>query len=152
MRRLLVGVLLVLAVSQAVGVGSYTSVSAARDVDVAVVPDEDAYLGVVPAGFDGCGNQTFLTLANQFGADVALDVDVRVVDTDGGITAFVTGYPPTLGEGDSGAVRGSIHATDGATGGGSLTLAVEAAGDGIELSLRRTYPVACASSGTEQSS
>ncbi|WP_423750620.1 hypothetical protein [Salinirarus marinus] len=149
MRRLLAGLALVLAVSLAVGVGSYTSAS--RGVDVAVVPDDEAYLGVVPEGFDRCGRLAFVTLYNRFGENVTLDVDVRVVDTDGGLRAAIVEAPASLGGGESGVVKGHLTPTDGAAGDELLALAIDADGEGVSVSLRRTYAVACAKADPSES-
>ncbi|MFB6123686.1 MAG: hypothetical protein ABEJ78_09545 [Haloferacaceae archaeon] len=147
MRRLLAGLALVLAVSLAFGPGSYTVVSAARSVDIATAPDSKAYLGVESGSLSRCGgNQTFVTLSNRFGAGVALDVEVEIVDTAGGLRASVTDHPTTLGGGDSDVVRGRVTPTDGAGGDESMTLAISATSEEARVSLRRTYPVACAKS------
>ncbi|MFB6108299.1 MAG: hypothetical protein ABEJ82_05595 [Haloplanus sp.] len=150
-RRLLVALSLVFAANLVLGAGSFTSVSATRDVEVDVVSDAEAYLGVVPRGFDRCGKQRFLTLYNQFGGNATLAVDVRVVDTEGRLNAVVTDAPATLGAGSSVDVEGRLTPTDGEEGDESLTLAIGAVGDGVEISTQRTYPVACAKSEPKQS-
>jgi uncharacterized membrane protein YdfJ with MMPL/SSD domain len=86
-RRVLALVALCVAASMALGVGSYSSVSAERSVSVSVVPPEEAYLGFDdrlrcgPGNSAGAGNgQAFLH--NQFAADID-DIEVRITALGG---------------------------------------------------------------------
>ncbi|AXG07293.1 hypothetical protein DU500_13145 [Haloplanus rubicundus] len=86
-RRIVALVALCIAASMALGVGSYSSVSAERSVSVSVVPPEEAYLGFDenlrcgPGNSAGVGNgQPFLH--NQFAADID-DIKLRVTALGG---------------------------------------------------------------------
>jgi hypothetical protein len=86
-RRVVALVALCVAASMALGVGSYSSVSAERSVSVTVVPPEEAYLGFdddlqCSAGNSaGNGNgQAFLH--NRFAADIG-DIEVQITALGG---------------------------------------------------------------------
>ncbi|MFB6082661.1 MAG: hypothetical protein ABEJ94_00260 [Halorientalis sp.] len=82
------------AVSLAVGTGAFSSVSADRGVEVAVVEDEEALLGIEggPHAFpNGNEDRELLTVTNRFAQPVT--VTVEITDSgDGGV--------PTLKESD----------------------------------------------------
>jgi hypothetical protein len=149
-RRLVALAALCVATSLALGVGGYSAVSADRTVDVAVVEDEAAYLGVEVTGFDRCGTQALLELRNQFRGDVILDVTVAVVDADELAVRGLHG-PGTLDSGESGTVTGNLTPAGGPADDRSITLRIDATGEGVDATLTRTYPVECARSNPSQS-
>jgi hypothetical protein len=73
-RVLALAALLVVGLSSVTGAGSVSSVSADRDVSVAVVEDEEGYLGLE---FDDFGNETAtLTVSNRLSTE-PLDVTIE---------------------------------------------------------------------------
>ena len=83
-RRVVALVALCVAASMALGVGSYSSVSAERSVSVTVVDDESAYLGV-PGGTLQCEHEHNTLFYNQFPEPVT-GGHVNITPKDGDLT------------------------------------------------------------------
>ena len=108
-RRVVALVALCVAASMALGVGSYSSVSAERSVSV--VPSEEAYLAFAEEGELQCGaddesgdNDEFIK--NQFAGDTVIkSVEVRVTAVGGYVKISGGGSSATLWDGDSRVLR-----------------------------------------------
>jgi hypothetical protein len=123
-----------------VGTAGYDSIQGDRSADVEVASDADAYLGIqetgntIPNGSTG----SVLVLTNQFGTSVDLRIsDVTTSDnvTNEGLTTS------TLGAGDTAALEVTCtSASD-----GTITVDIEASGDGISFETTKTVAVSCKS-------
>jgi len=124
-RNALLVVALLVAVSLAVSTTGVSSAAVERDVDVAVVSDDDAYLGVQR----GCADGTLrVTTTNQFPAGTTLNVDVIVNGTER------TSSGLTPGESRSAAFD-AFEAGD--------TITIHASGPGVSVHVRRPLPAGC---------
>jgi hypothetical protein len=94
-RRVVALVALCVAASMALGVGSYSSVSAERSVSVSVVPPEEAYLGFdddLQCGMGG-NNQAFVR--NQFAGNTTIEYVTVEITAENGYVRVGTGGPAT---------------------------------------------------------
>ena len=124
-RRLLLVVAVVAAGSLLVPTAGFSSVAADRSVEVAVAPDDSAYLGVQRT----CNNSTVrVGVANRLPTGTALDVDVAV----GGTTRTIGGLAP--GESRN-RTFDSVDADD--------RITVDASGSGVSVRLTRPLPAGC---------
>lgn len=124
-RRLLLVVAVVVAGSLAVPTAGFSSVAADRSIEVAVVPDDSAYLGVQRT----CNNSTVrVGVANRLPTGTTLDVDVAV----GGTTEPIDGLAP--GESQN-RTFDSFDADD--------RITVDASGSGVSVRLTRPLPAGC---------
>lgn len=154
--RFLRGILLVvLALSLVVASGGFTSVTADRNVHVEVASDENAFLGLETDGIDRCGNhREFYRVTNQFGTIELTEIRASVVGTDG-VRASVQDTPDQLDPGESDYIEievKPIQSEGSDTEPGSVTVHIEAIGDGTDVSLERTVEADCAKSDPSQSS
>lgn len=120
--------------------GAFTSVEADRGVNVAVVSDENAYLGL-DARVAGCGNHARYRVTNRFGT--AIDVTASVVDASANLSGVVTNAPTDLAPGDSGTIDVRVTPTGNTTPAGWVTLDITATGSEVRAELTRTVPTAC---------
>jgi hypothetical protein len=124
-RRLLLVVAVVAAGSLVAPTAGFSSMAADRSVEVAVAPDDSAYLGVQRT----CNNSTVrVGVANRLPTGTALDVDVAV----GGTTRTIGGLAP--GESRNRTFE-SVDADD--------RIAVDASGSGVSVRLTRPLPAGC---------
>ena len=124
-RRLLLVVALVAAGSLVAPTAGFSSMAADRSVEVAVAPDDSAYLGVQRT----CNNSTVrVGVANRLPTGTALDVDVAV----GGTTRTIGGLAP--GESRN-RTFDSFDADD--------RITVDASGSGVSIRLTRPLPPGC---------
>ena len=124
-RRLLLVVAVVVAGSLAVPTAGFSSMAADRSIEVAVVPDDSAYLGVQRT----CNNSTVrVGVANRLPTGTTLDVDVAV----GGTTRTIDGLAP--GESQN-RTFDSFDADD--------RITVDASGSGVSVRLTRPLPAGC---------
>ena len=124
-RRLLLVVAVVVAGSLAVPTAGFSSVAADRSIEVAVAPDDSAYLGVQRT----CNNSTVrVGVANRLPTGTTLDVDVAV----GGTTEPIDGLAP--GESQN-RTFDSFDADD--------RITVDASGSGVSVRLTRPLPAGC---------
>jgi hypothetical protein len=111
--------LVLLAVALIVGITATGGLSinlADRDVTVAVVDDDSAYVGYnsPPTLNVTSGDRvTLVTVTNRF--DTAIDVTDVTVDSPTNVTASVEPYPEGIGPGESGAVTASISCSSNVT-------------------------------------
>lgn len=98
-RRVVALVALCVAASMALGVGSYSSVSAERSVSVSVVPPEEAYLGFgddLQCGAGGGVGDNDQFIKNQFSGNTTIEhIEVRVTAVDGYVEVGVKGSGST---------------------------------------------------------
>ena len=124
-RRLLLVVAVIVAGSLAVPTAGFSSAAADRSVEVAVAPDDSAYLGVQRT----CNNSTVrVGVANRLPTGTTLDVDVAV----GGTTEPIDGLAP--GESQN-RTFDSFDADD--------RITVDASGSGVSVRLTRPLPAGC---------
>lgn len=122
-RRLLLVVAVVLAGSLVVPTMGFSSVAADRSIEVAVVPDDSAYLGVQRT----CNNSTVrVGVTNRLPTGTTLDVAV------GGTTEPIDGLAP--GESQN-RTFDSFDADD--------RITVDASGSGVSVRLTRPLPAGC---------
>jgi hypothetical protein len=138
-----------------VGTAGYDSIQGDRSADVDVANDADAYLALEETGntIQNGKAGTVLLLRNQFGTSV--DLSITDVSTTDGVTyqglqvsGVDTGDTATLGTGDT--ARLQVECTSHSD--GSITVDIEATGDGISFETSRTVTVSCESSTTTTTS
>lgn len=144
--------LLVFAVAGLVGssvgaTGAFSAVSADRGVTVAVVPPEDAYLGLseplVSTVPDGGTRADLLVVTNRLGEAVALTAEVGEADPDGGPNVTNATVIQSLTPGESAPVSADLACDSNAT--ETVTVTVNAAGDGVRMKgASRTFDLTCA--------
>lgn len=123
-RYVLVAVGVLLVWSLAVPTGGVSSTSIDRGIDGEVASDDEAYLGIESE----CGNDTVtVTVANRFGGETVLDIDV----TANGTTETIDDLAPEESE----------TVTFDANGTSSATLT--ALGSGVSIRLERSLPTGC---------
>ncbi len=124
-RYFLLVVALLVAGSLVVPATAFSSVAADRNVDVAVVSDDEAYLGIQRE----CSDNTLqVTVTNRFSAGTTLDVNITINGTSKTIDDL------TAGESQSKAFD-SFGTNDTAT--------IAASGSGISVHLTRPLPTRC---------
>ncbi len=124
-RRLLLVVAVVVAGSLLVPTTGFSSAAADRSVEVAVAPDDSAYLGVQRT----CNNGTVrVGVTNRLPTGTGLDVDVAV----GGTSKPIDGLAP--GESRN-RTFDSFDADD--------RITVDASGSGVSVRLTRPLPAGC---------
>jgi hypothetical protein len=155
-------IVLCVAVSLSLGVGSYGSVSAERSVSVSVVPPEEAYLAFgddLQCGRGGGNGDNDEFVRNQFGGNTTIErVEVEVTAVEGAVRVGTGGPATQLSSGASARLtfdgpyepgesasiqikppRGNVSSAD--------TLAVElveATGSGVRVAeTSLTYEVSC---------
>ncbi|SDG21103.1 hypothetical protein [Halorientalis regularis] len=147
------------AVSLAVGAGAFNSVSADRGVEVSVVEDEEAMLGIETAAdmsFDnGVERRDIATITNRFGESVT--VEVTVVDSGGNVPRLKSGgyRSVTLQPGDEATIEPRIQCS--AKGGQSnpqsesWTLTVLATGVTVSVETTTEIQIECTGNGNGSS-
>jgi len=124
-RHVLLVVALLVAGSLAAPTAGFSSAAADRDVEVAVVSDDDAYLGVRSE----CNDDTLqVTVTNRFAPGTAPDVAIAV----NGTTETVDG----LESGESRSRRFDAFGADDA-------ISVRASDSGVSVRLARPLPAGC---------
>jgi hypothetical protein len=126
-----------------VGTAGYDSVQSERSADVNVATDADAYLALEPTGttIENESTGPVLKLTNQFGTSV--DVSITDLSTNGGVA--VQGLTDTsLGTGDA----TSLEVTCTTANDGTVTVDIEATGDGIAFETTETVAVSCEGAST----
>lgn len=121
----LLAVALLVAGSLVASTGGVSSTALDRGIDVAVVSDDEAYLGVQRE----CSNSTLrVTITNQYASSTTLDVDVAVNGTTEAID--------DLEAGESRTTTFEAYATDD-------TITIDASGSGVSVRLARSIPSGC---------
>ena len=145
-RRLLYLVAATLALSVIVGTGGFSAVSADRGVDVAVVPDEHAYLGIETVSTEATVGESVdvLRLRDNFASDVDLEA-VHLVDSS--VPADLEGPTGSAPLDDAASVSVSCDGV----GEGELTFEITAEGTSAEVVATRTIPFSCTPSPIEPS-
>ncbi|MDY7082682.1 MAG: hypothetical protein SXQ77_09815 [Halobacteria archaeon] len=125
----------------AVGTTAFSSTAADRGVNVDVVKDSDAYLGITAGDLDvESGDETpLLTLENQFTTNLD-SVSVETVD-DGALDLSVKYAPDELGIGNSGQVTAEVECSSKTT--EEVELLIEASGDTVSVEKRKQLEVEC---------
>jgi hypothetical protein len=127
------------------GTGGFGAVATERSVDVAVVDDDRALLGVETTRLDRCGDrQRALVIENRLGTDLhTVEAEVLLGESD--VRATVTSTPGELSVGEAGEVQVRVTPDappdDGLSGATELRPAV--VGDDIVVELSRTVGVDC---------
>lgn len=159
-RRVVALVALCVAASMALGVGSYSSVSAERSVSVSVVPSEEAYLGV-PSTPLSCGNGVNNVLfVNQFSAPIT-DGHVDVTVNGGDLLVKRGNSFREYGNGDEFTMSVDENVTPGRGYGlhlkpindsaDSIALEIEVSGSGFDVSTTSVRSVSCEMSNSDGS-
>lgn len=130
--------LLTVALTLLVGTGSYSAVSADRGADIAVVPDEHAYLGIETEETTGTVGESVhvLTLSDNFASDVDLD-DVRIVDAVAPVTLIEPSDPQELEPSTP------VTVTCDGVGEGEVTFEIAASGPGVTVEATKTVSMSC---------
>lgn len=103
----------------------FSSTAADRNVDVAVVSDEEAYLGIQLECREETGQAV---IVNRFPAGTTLAVDIEI----GGTVETIAYLPP-----------GESRSRTFDTFEGDQTIAIHASGSGVTVRLRRSLPTGC---------
>lgn len=141
-------VLAVLAVLVVTSTGGLSTMTADRTAEVAVVPDDRAYLGVQTTDQSlaaGTREVAIVDLRNRLGADLT-DVDVTVRGDDATPPLVVQGpdEPGSLGSGHGETVTATVACNAGnTTTTETWTVSVTASGDGVSVTLDRPVTVTC---------
>lgn len=150
-RALLVVVAAALTVVAIVPTGGFTAASADRSVQVAVVSDDEALVGIDPAEptLDNGrhADVALLQVRNGFGEPVTVTASVARADRTGQppTVRAVTG-PGTLAPGESGAVTAdAVCAAARET--GTVTVELAVAGDGVDVTMERDVEITCTGDG-----
>ncbi|GAB6860297.1 hypothetical protein ACFQL0_12855 [Haloplanus litoreus] len=142
---------LCVAASMALGVGSYSSASADRSVSVAVVEDEEAYIGI-PDSTLRCGRGQNALFYNRFPAPVTdghVEVTVGdgdlVVKRDDGFVEYYAGQEFTvpIDENVTAGERFRLHLKPTNESAESITARIEVRGTGFSVSTTATRDVSC---------
>jgi uncharacterized membrane protein len=158
-RRWLYGVLVVLAISLLVGTGGFSSAAADRGVDVTVVDDDSAFLGITlesPVLDNGRHDETQLaSVQNRFGVPLT-DLEVTVDGDDPQSPKLLpqstpdVDVPDSIAPGESGTIEADIQCSN--AGGDGPTedwqLHISATSDVATVDLTRTVTVECTGEGS----
>ena len=124
-RSVLLVVALLVAGSLIAPTTGFSSTVADRDVDVAVVSDDEAYLGIQR----GCNNGTLrVTITNRFSSGTTLDINIAVNGT--------TKTIDDLAAGGQGTRQFNTFDTDD-------TVTIGASGSGVSVHSTRSLPTGC---------
>jgi hypothetical protein len=150
-----------LALTLVSGTGGFSSVAADRSVNVAVVDDDEAFVGIEKGHIDRCGaNQVALTVTNRLGSDLHT-VEATVLDDDSDVRATVMDTPGRLGVDDK-SHRGEItvrvnpatpaneDAGNGDAVDGTIQVRLTVQGGGVRVGLTRSVAVECPSHASEE--
>jgi hypothetical protein len=141
-------VLAALALLVVTGTGGLSTVTADRTAEVAVVPDDRAYLGVQTTDrslVTGTHAVGIVDLRNRFGADLTdVDVTLRGDDATPPLVVQDVDEPGSLGSGHSDTVTATVACDAGnTTTTETWTVSVTASGDGVSVALERPITVTC---------
>ena len=145
-RRLaLVGLAVAMVVAVTAGTGAFSATATDRGIEVAVVDDDEAYLGIETEPVSVPGNATttvaLATFTNRFPS--AVDVSVTVTEgTDSVPTVGALAGPGTLESGERGTLSADLTCDDSAAE-ARVDLEVRATGPETSVELTRTVAVAC---------
>lgn len=150
-RALLVVVAAALTVVAIVPTGGFTAASADRSVQIAVAPDDEAFVGIDTADptLDNGrhADVELLRVHNGLGEPVRVTASVARADRTGRppTVRAVTG-PGTLAPGESGAVTAdAVCAAARET--GTVTVELVVAGDGVDATMERDVKITCTGDG-----
>jgi hypothetical protein len=147
--------------SLVIGSNGFTSTEVERDVDIDVVGDEDAFLGLIYEDFEveeppnnvepttlrADYEERLVELLNQVGVALTVDEFEIDVETDDGVEAELSHVPDTLGIGESGDVLVDIECSsvrlETETAIVSFDVAVSGTGVSIETTESRDVRVEC---------
>lgn len=125
--------------------GAFSAIAADRDVQVTVVDDQSAYLGVETDPVSVPGNTTtsatLATVTNRFGSSIDVSVTVTEGSDSYPTLTGVTG-PGTLSSGESAPVVADVTCDDDANG-ERVDIGVEATGPDFGIQLTRSVEVTC---------
>mgnify|MGYP006276002619 CR=1 FL=1 len=132
-----------------VGTAGYDTIQGDRSADVDVANDTDAYLALqeTGTGIENGSTGNVLEVTNQFGTSI--DVTITDVSTSDGVTyqnlndrnGDETGDTAALGTGETAKLEVSCTSASA----GSVTVDIEATGDGITFETTTTVAVQCES-------
>ena len=147
------------AVSLAVGAGAFSSVSADRGVEVSVVDDEEAMLGIETAG-DGeiesdnpTHDETLITFYNRLGGKIELTADIsEPKPTQHPKLKDYSLSKRTLEPGDRATLSADINCNNGnATSDEDWNVAIDATGETVSVETTETITVECTGNGEGRS-
>jgi len=126
--------------------GAFTSATVDRSVSVAVVDDENAYLGIQQSPVSVTGSQSsevvLLTLTNRFQKPLDITVRVTARTTDRRPTVARASGPATLDAGAEASVT-AVATCANSTATEQSTVSISASGDGVLVTADRTVTVDC---------
>ena len=126
------------AVGMVLGTAGFSAIDADRGIEVSVVDDESAYLGVETVD-PVVENESSTVAVYENGFDAELDeFSVQVIPTDPSVDATVTDAPESLDAGESAPVDVVVESEDADLDSVGLQLEVTASGDGVSVETSRT--------------
>lgn len=142
-RLFLIGIFVAVVPTLLFGTGSFTSVSAERGLDVSVVDDQNAYLGVteetLEEGENG-GQFTALHLEDQFPGDT--DLELEHVETDGDFVTVTTSAGAEIG-GPSDPLDVDVRCADDSVGTETVEFSITAEGTGVKADVDHSVGITC---------
>jgi len=128
-----------------VATGGFSVAEVDRSVDLSVTDDDSAFVGVdvpdEPIEAQDGNETTLFEVTNRFGHDVSVTAEATVDESDGNLSVSDE-KEEELNDGET-AVSATFECTDGAE--GTIGVALEITGDGVEVSLDRQVDVVCES-------
>jgi len=126
------------AIGMVLGSAGFSATDADRGVEVSVVDDEEAYLGVETVG-PVVANESSTAVVYENGFDAELtDLSVNVVSTDPGVDVVVADAPERLDAGESAPVDVVVESESVGLDSVEIQLAVTASGEGVSIETSRT--------------
>jgi len=126
--------------------GAFSAATADRSVTVAVVEDEDAYLGIERWTVSETGQATTPLLRVTNHLSTTVEVHITVVESGGAGRAVLNSVqgPDTLHVGESALVSAGVTCAGGTTA-EPATLRIHASGSGVSVTAHRIPDIDCAS-------
>ena len=126
------------AVGMVLGTAGFSAIDADRGIEVSVVDDDSAYLGVETVDpIVENESSTVAVYENGFGTDLD-EFSVHAVSTDPNVDATVADAPESLDPGESARVDVVVESEDVDLDSVKLQLSVTASGDGVSVETSRT--------------
>jgi len=127
--------------------GAFSRASADRGVDIAVVNDDDAYLGIekrpVSVTSNESENASLVRLTNRFSRSLELVLTIAESDTERLPDISSVDGPTVLQSGESESIRATVRC-DNLTATETATVGIQASNDGTRVVANRTIQISCA--------
>ena len=127
--------------------GAFSRASADRGVDIAVVNDDDAYLGIekrpVSVTSNESENASLVRLTNRFSRSLELVLTISESDTERLPDISSIDSPTVLGSGESESIRATVRC-DNLTATETVRVGIQASNDVTRVVANRTIQISCA--------